>query len=54
MIGNKDLPDRMEKVGRYGEKIILEATAMGFIEKKDIRFFQKQTSQRQSGSLSAT
>ena len=29
MIGNKDLPDRMEKVGRYGEKIILEATAMG-------------------------
>ena len=29
MIGRDDLPDRMEKVGRFGEKIILEATAMG-------------------------
>ncbi len=29
MIGSKDLPDRMEKVGRFGEKIILEATARG-------------------------
>ena len=29
MIGSKELPDRMEKVGRFGEKIILEATAMG-------------------------
>ena len=29
MIGGKDLPNRMEKVGRFGEKIILEATAMG-------------------------
>ena len=28
MIGSKDLPNRMEKVGRFGEKIILEATAM--------------------------
>ena len=28
MIGGKDLPNRMEKVGRFGEKIILEATAM--------------------------
>ncbi|WP_329888108.1 nitroreductase family protein [Pseudoramibacter sp. HA2172] len=29
MIGSKTLPDRMEKVGRFGEKLILEATAMG-------------------------
>ena len=29
MIGSKTLPNRMEKVGRFGEKIILEATAMG-------------------------
>ena len=29
MIGSKELPERMEKVGRFGEKIILEATAMG-------------------------
>lgn len=29
MIGSKELPNRMEKVGRFGEKIILEATAMG-------------------------
>jgi hypothetical protein len=29
MIGRDDLPNRMEKVGRFGEKIILEATAMG-------------------------
>ena len=29
MIGGKDLPNRMEKVGRFGEKIVLEATAMG-------------------------
>ena len=29
MIGSKDLPNRMEKVGRFGEKLILEATAMG-------------------------
>ena len=29
MIGSKTLLNRMEKVGRFGEKIILEATAMG-------------------------
>lgn len=29
MIGGKYLPNRMEKMGRFGEKIILEATAMG-------------------------
>ena len=29
MIGSKTLPNRIEKVGRFGEKIILEATAMG-------------------------
>ena len=29
MIGNKNLPNRMEKAGRFGEKLILEATAMG-------------------------
>ena len=29
MIGSKTLPNRLEKVGRFGEKLILEATAMG-------------------------
>ena len=29
MIGSKTLLNRMEKVGRFGEKLILEATAMG-------------------------
>lgn len=29
MIGRNDLSNRMEKVGRFGEKLILEATAMG-------------------------
>ena len=29
MIGSKTLPNRMEKVGRFGEKLILEATVMG-------------------------
>ena len=29
MIGSKTLPNRLEKAGRFGEKLILEATAMG-------------------------
>lgn len=29
MIGSNDLTDRMEKVGHFGERIILEATSMG-------------------------
>lgn len=29
MLGSREIPNRMEKTGRFGEKIILEATAMG-------------------------